>query len=42
MKSSLQVARAVYQPKLPKVLLGSVVSKEGAPTQSRRNKEIIP
>ncbi|MBQ0088462.1 MAG: diphosphate--fructose-6-phosphate 1-phosphotransferase [Prevotellaceae bacterium] len=41
MKSSLQVARAAYQPKLPKVLLGSVVSKEGTPTQSVDNQEEI-
>ncbi|MBQ0102759.1 MAG: diphosphate--fructose-6-phosphate 1-phosphotransferase [Prevotellaceae bacterium] len=33
-KSNLQIARAAYQPKLPKALLGSVVAKEGQPTQS--------
>ena len=33
-KSSLQIARASYQPKLPKALLGPVAVREGAPTQS--------
>ncbi len=33
-KSALQIARAAYQPKLPKALQGSVVAKEGEPTQS--------
>ena len=33
-KSALQIARAAYQPKLPKALLGPVAAKEGAPTQS--------
>ena len=33
-KSSLQTARASYQPKLPKALLGPVAVQEGAPTQS--------
>ena len=33
-KSALQIARATYQPKVPKALKGSVVAKEGAPTQS--------
>ncbi len=33
-KSALQIARAAYQPKLPKALLGTVVANEGAPTQS--------
>ena len=33
-KSSLQIARASYQPKLPKALLGPVAVQEGAPTQS--------
>jgi pyrophosphate--fructose-6-phosphate 1-phosphotransferase len=33
-KSALQKARAAYQPKLPKALLGAVKVKEGAPTES--------
>lgn len=33
-KSNLQVARAAYQPKLPKALLGPVKAVEGAATQS--------
>lgn len=41
MKSNLQVARAAYQPKLPKALLGPVCAKEGAPTQSVGNQEEI-
>ena len=40
-KSALQVARAAYQPKLPKALLGPVVAVEGAPTQSVGNQEEI-
>lgn len=36
-KSYLQVARAAYQPKLPKALLGAVKAKEGEPTQSVGN-----
>ena len=40
-KSALQIARAAYQPKLPKALLGSVVAKEGKPTQSVGNQEEI-
>ena len=40
-KSALQVARAAYQPKLPKALQGSVVAKEGAATQSVGNQEEI-
>ena len=40
-KSSLQAARAAYQPKLPKALLGSVVAVEGAATQSVGNQEEI-
>ena len=40
-KSALQVARAAYQPKLPKALLGSVVAVEGAATQSVGNQEEI-
>ena len=33
-KSSLQIARAAYQPKLPNALIGAVVAKEVEPTQS--------
>ncbi len=33
-KSALQIARAAYQPKLPKALKGSTAIQEGAPTQS--------
>ena len=33
-KSALQIARAAYQPKLPKALQGPVVASEGAATQS--------
>ena len=33
-KSALQIARAAYQPKLPKALKSGVLSKEGGPTQS--------
>ncbi len=40
-KSALQIARAAYQPKLPKALLGPVVAKEGSPTQSVGNQEEI-
>ena len=40
-KSALQLARAAYQPKLPKALQGSVKVKEGAPTQSVDNQEDI-
>ncbi len=39
--SALQQARAAYQPKLPKALMGSVVAVEGAPTQSVGNQEEI-
>ena len=31
-KSALQIARAAYQPKLPKALKGAVKVKEGEPT----------
>ena len=42
MKTSvLQQARASYQPKLPKALLGAVKVKEGQPTQSVDNQEEI-
>ena len=40
-KSALQVARAAYQPKLPKALQGPVVAVEGAATQSVGNQEEI-
>lgn len=40
-KSALQIARAAYQPKLPKGLQGAVKVKEGAPTQSVDNQEEI-
>ena len=40
-KSALQIARAAYQPKLPKALQGAVKIKEGAPTQSVDNQEEI-
>lgn len=40
-KSALQVARAAYQPKLPKALQGPVVAVEGAPTQSVGNQDEI-
>lgn len=41
MKSNLQIARAAYQPKLPKALLGPVTVKEGKPTQSVGNQSEI-
>ncbi len=40
-KSSLQIARAAYQPKLPKALQGAVKVKEGKPTQSVGDQEEI-
>ncbi|MBQ7181291.1 MAG: diphosphate--fructose-6-phosphate 1-phosphotransferase [Bacteroidaceae bacterium] len=40
-KSALQIARAVYQPKLPMALKGSVKAVEGEPTQSVGNQEEI-
>ncbi len=40
-KSSLQIARSAYQPKLPKGLRGNVCIKEGQPTQSVGNQEDI-
>ena len=36
-KSALQIARAAYQPKLPKALQGPVKAVEGAATQSVGN-----
>ena len=38
-KSALQIARAAYQPKLPKALKGAVKVKEGAPPQSGADQE---
>ena len=40
-KSALQMARAAYQPKLPKALQGAVKIKEGQPTQSVGDQEEI-
>ena len=40
-KSALQLARASYQPKLPKALQGAVKVEEGAPTESAGNQEEI-
>ena len=40
-KSALQIARAAYQPKLPRGLQGAVKVHEGAPTQSVDNQEEI-
>ena len=40
-KSALQIARAAYQPKLPKALQGAVKIKEGKPTQSVGDQEEI-
>ena len=40
-KSALQIARAAYQPKLPKALKGNVRADEGAPTQSVADQEEI-
>ncbi len=40
-KSALQIARAAYQPKLPKALLGAVKVKEGEATQSVADQEAI-
>ena len=40
-KSALQIARAAYQPKLPKALKGNVRAGEGAPTQSVADQEEI-
>ncbi len=40
-KSALQIARAAYQPKLPKALQGPVKAQEGAATQSVGNQEEI-
>ncbi|MEG1617881.1 MAG: diphosphate--fructose-6-phosphate 1-phosphotransferase [Bacteroidales bacterium] len=40
-KSALQIARAAYQPKLPKALRGAVKISEGAATQSVANQSEI-
>ncbi|MDR2627921.1 MAG: diphosphate--fructose-6-phosphate 1-phosphotransferase, partial [Dysgonamonadaceae bacterium] len=40
-KSALQIARAVYQPKLPKTLRNAVVAKEGEKTQSVADRDAI-
>jgi len=40
-KSALQIARAAYQPKLPKALQGQVKAVFGAPTQSVADQEDI-
>ena len=40
-KSALQIARAAYQPKLPKALKGAVKVQEGEPTQSVADQEAI-
>ena len=40
-KSAMQIIRAAYQPKVPKVLKGSVKISEGAPTQSVSDQEFI-
>ena len=41
MKSALQIARAAYQPKLPKALRGALKAVEGAPTQSVADQEEV-
>jgi pyrophosphate--fructose-6-phosphate 1-phosphotransferase len=40
-KSALQIARAAYEPKIPKTLKGVVKIKEGQPTQSVSDTETI-
>ena len=40
-KSALQIARAAYQPKLPKALSGAVIVEEGEPTQSVADQEAM-
>ena len=40
-KSALQIARAAYQPKLPKALRGALKAVEGAPTQSVADQEEV-
>ena len=41
-KSALQIARAAYQPKLPKALKGAVKAVAGAATQSVADQEATP
>ncbi|MBO5863579.1 MAG: diphosphate--fructose-6-phosphate 1-phosphotransferase, partial [Paludibacteraceae bacterium] len=40
-KSALQIARASYQPKLPKALKGGIALKEGQATQSVADQDEI-
>ena len=40
-KSALQIARAAYQPKLPKALRGALKVVEGEPTQSVADQEEV-
>ena len=40
-KSALQIARAAYQPKLPKALCGALKAVEGEPTQSVADQEEV-
>ncbi len=40
-KSALQIARAAYQPKVPKALKNAVVAKKGADTQSVADQDAI-
>ena len=40
-KSALQIARAAYQPKLPKALRCSLKAVEGAPTESAADQEEV-
>ena len=40
-KSALQIARAAYQPKVPKTLKGFVKVSEGAPTQSVSDQDTV-
>ena len=40
-KSALQIARAAYQPKLPKALRGALKAVEGEPTQSVADQEEV-
>ena len=40
-KSALQIARAAYQPKLPKALRGALKAIEGEPTQSVADQEEV-
>ena len=40
-KSALQIARAAYQPKLPRGIKGAAKAVEGAPTQSVDKQEEI-